>query len=125
METQNWEALLINYFNENKTYSISKQQNLMKETLDMFVEFLKNNSRIKIDFRWYPDNKNKARITIVPFQYTRDLQIEIELNERGEYITIDSTTTIKLEEGMKRIKIEVNENEILNSLTSILVKYKG
>lgn len=127
MKTKNWEAMLMEFFKKSQLLSTSVQQEIWKNSLDKFMGFINTNSRMNSEIKFDNNGQHLAYVKLVPFEYgIAPLTLKIELDKQGRFITIDRPiTTKKLEDERAKIKIGVNENEILETLTNILVKYNG
>jgi hypothetical protein len=132
MESSKWQNTLMTFFKEREVFSISQQENLLKESLDKFVEFVNKESRVTIQRKdshiGLSDSTQSLRseIEIKCVYFFNPLQIELKLDSLGRFVKINySSTTKRLENENQEIEIAVNEIEILETLANILAKYNG
>jgi hypothetical protein len=123
MENSKWNEDLIVHFKKHKIVSISQKVEIVTNAITEWVDFLKKNSTLNVNFTKL---NSKFKIELSERLYFTPLTMEITCDDLGENIFITHNyTDTKLEQAYKKIEIEINNELIHKTLTRILISYVG
>jgi hypothetical protein len=123
MENSKWKEDLTVHFKKHKIVSISEKVEIVTNAITEWVDFLKKNSSLNVNFTKL---NSKFKIELSERLYFTPLTMEITCDDLGENIFITHNyTDTKLEQAYKKIEIEINNELIHKTLTRILISYVG
>jgi hypothetical protein len=123
MENSKWNEDLIVHFKKHKIVSISQKVEIVTNAITEWVDFLKKNSTLNVNFTKL---NSEFKIELSERLYFTPLTMEITCDDLGENIFITHNyTDTKLEQAYKKIEIEINNELIHKTLTRILISYVG